>query len=698
MPRRKDVEESAAIIQEILGGEAIPGNVTAALERTLSLLNRGGGLGLQWESQYEQRPLWGLPIVIGEHAMHANEGEPTQPLLVRNIEDDMAYFDGDLRVPCADLVRVAKSGEATYPTIDETVESHRSDADVVHRIIESDNLDALHLLNVWERGTYDVIYIDPPYGSGATDWTYNNRFVNPNHAYKSSMWLSMIHGRLAKAKSLLKQDGVLIIAIDDFHMHRLRSMLDRQWRGWTQRVLPIRHHPTGGKDDEYQKIHEYAIVLTRDQSGVVKLHQPKKETTFNWNMSYTRSGAGDMNERSGRPRSCGALLINTEILDASDDTFCTEAVVGIEPPHPCDEEMRERWINQGREFSDPIIPLGELRARQHSRTEEGLLRIYPVGISGVENCARRSYERVNQDISRGVQDYAVRSSLSCFLKSKPSGTKKPRSMWGEIETDSLERDGRRFNASTHGTNMVKRDIFAGQERFSYPKSLYNVYDLVEMACWLKPEAKVLDFYGGSGTTLHATMLLNKVYQGRRQCTLVVNTEMKAEERIRLWDEGIRPWTNEWAEASNSRRACWPRNYLVALGQDVAENPLDFDYDVFRLDHPDATFPANEGFEDGIEFYRLGFFDPADVGLGRSQFSEGMVDFLSGGRRKVRQDVYSVNDLSEIPVEATLIIHDPDPDIVQLVQSRFPNHVIRSFHRYRSRLRSRVISQDIFGCD
>tara|TARA_B100000401_G_scaffold240212_2_gene162869 strand:- start:5962 stop:8058 length:2097 start_codon:yes stop_codon:yes gene_type:complete len=698
MPRRKDVKESVAIIQGILEGEDHSDNVTAALERTLSLLNRGGGLGLQWEPQYEQRPLWGLPISIGEHAMHANEGEPANPLIVRNIEEDTAHFDGDLQVPCADLVRVAKPDEATYPTIDETIHSHRSDADVVHRIIESDNLDALHLLNVWERGTYDVIYIDPPYGSGATDWTYNNRFVNPEHAYKSSMWLSMIHARLAKAKSLLKQDGVLIIAIDDFHMHRLRNLLDRQWRGWTQRVFPIRHHPTGGKDDEYQKIHEYAIVLTRDQSGVVKLHQPKKETTFNWNMSYTRSGAGAMNLRSGRPRSCGALLIDTDILEASAQEYCTEAVVGIEPPHPYDEELRQKWLNQDREFSEPIIPLGGLRERQHSRNHEGLLRIYPIGRSGPENCARRSYERVRNDILGGVEDYAVKRTYSCYLKSKPSGTQKPRSIWGEIETDSLERDGKRFNASTHGTNMVKRDIFAGEERFSYPKSLYNVYDLIEMACWLKPEAKVLDFYGGSGTTLHATMLLNKVYEGSRQCTLVVNTEMKAEERTRLWDEGIRPWDAEWAEASNSRRACWLRNHLVALGLDVNNNPLDFDYDVFRLDDTDATFPAHEGFEDGIEFYRIGFFDPVEVGLGRSHFSAGMVDFLSGGREKTYQNIHSVNDLREVPDEATLIIHDPDPDIVQLAQRRFPNHEIRSFHRYRSRLRSRVISQEIFGCD
>ena len=51
--------------------------------------------------------------------------------------------------------------------------------------------------------------------------------------------------------------------------------------------------------------------------------------------------------------------------------------------------------------------------------------------------------------------------------------------------------------------------------------------------------------------------------------------------------------------------------------------------MFRLDDADATFPAHEGFEDGIEFYRLGFFDPVEVGLGRSHFSASMVDFLSG---------------------------------------------------------------------
>jgi adenine-specific DNA-methyltransferase len=698
MVRRRDIAESRNIISDILAKEGLPESFSSELERVSSLLDGPHSLGLQWENQPESRLLWGLSIERGTLVKHAHQGEPSNPTTVDEIVDGIAHLADGLTVPVCDLVRVALSGTATFPTVSELVYSHHPEAEVVHRIMESDNLDSLHLLGVFERGTFDVIYIDPPYGSGSTEWTYNNRFVNPDHRYKSSMWLSMMHGRLELAKRLLKRDGVLIIAIDDFHHHRLRALLDRQWRGWTQRNFTIRHHPQGGKDDEWQKVHEYAIVLTRDEKKAKKLHQPKTKTSFNWKMSYTRSGEGDMNERSGRPRSCGALLIDTKILEKSEEKFCTDAVVGIEPPYPFDEALREKWEAKGLEFSLPVVPLGGLRELQHTKNDEGLLRVFPIGSSGVENCARRSYERVRNDIESSVADYAVNSNLSCFLKSQSKGTTEPRSIWGEVQSASLERQGGRFSATSHGTNLLKKHFFAGESRFSYAKSLYTVYDLIEMASWRKADAKILDFFAGSGTTLHATMLLNKVYPGSRQCTLVLNTEMFEKEAKELWKAGIRPWSKEWAEASNSRRACWKRNLLAAEGIDIKGDRLNFNYDVFRLDDLSADFEAGEGFNDGIEFYQIGFLEPEEVVLGDFSFSDGMMDFLAGGSGVPRHIIHSSNDIEKDQSDSLIIVTSGDPDVLMLVQKRWPNRKIRSFIEYRQRLQARRITEDLFGCE
>src|SRR3989339_1079377 len=82
-------------------------------------------------------------------------------------------------------------------------------------LIEGDNYHALSVLNYTHKGKIDIIYIDPPYNTGAKDWKYNNDYVDSNDMFRHSKWVSMMNNRLKLAKKLLKKDGVLICAIDD---------------------------------------------------------------------------------------------------------------------------------------------------------------------------------------------------------------------------------------------------------------------------------------------------------------------------------------------------------------------------------------------------------------------------------------------------------------------------------------------------
>jgi len=93
----------------------------------------------------------------------------------------------------------------------------------VNLLIEGDNYHALSVLNYTHKGKIDVIYIDPPYNTGAKDWKYNNDYVDINDQWRHSKWLNMMSKRLKLSKSLLKNDGVLICAIDDNEFYHLVS-------------------------------------------------------------------------------------------------------------------------------------------------------------------------------------------------------------------------------------------------------------------------------------------------------------------------------------------------------------------------------------------------------------------------------------------------------------------------------------------
>jgi len=93
-------------------------------------------------------------------------------------------------------------------------------------IIEGDNYHSLSVLNYTHAGKIDVIYIDPPYNTGAKDWKYNNHYVDSNDNYRHSKWINMMHHRLTLARNLLTEDGILICAIDDNEFANLKLLLE----------------------------------------------------------------------------------------------------------------------------------------------------------------------------------------------------------------------------------------------------------------------------------------------------------------------------------------------------------------------------------------------------------------------------------------------------------------------------------------
>ena len=89
-------------------------------------------------------------------------------------------------------------------------------------------------------GKVDCIYIDPPYNNGATDWKYNNDYVDKNDSYRHSKWLSMMEKRLKIAKKLLNpKDSIIMITIDDVELAHLKVLLEKIFSTVSIWVFPV---------------------------------------------------------------------------------------------------------------------------------------------------------------------------------------------------------------------------------------------------------------------------------------------------------------------------------------------------------------------------------------------------------------------------------------------------------------------------
>jgi adenine-specific DNA-methyltransferase len=124
-----------------------------------------------------------------------------------------------------DLVVVKRFGEPMYPALVPVDRVVRASGKPYHTLINADNFHALQLLLYCYEAKVDVIYIDPPYNSGARDWKYNNDYVDRADQYRHSKWLSMMKRRLELAKRLLKPDGVLIVTVDENEVGHLSVLL-----------------------------------------------------------------------------------------------------------------------------------------------------------------------------------------------------------------------------------------------------------------------------------------------------------------------------------------------------------------------------------------------------------------------------------------------------------------------------------------
>lgn len=341
-----------------------------------------------------------------------------------------------------------------------------------HIIIEGDNLEALTTLSYTHEGKIDVIYIDPPYNTGDKDFIYNDSYVDSEDCYRHSKWLSFMNKRLKLSKVLLSDDGVLLLSINDIELYNLKILCDGIF-GERNFVANFIWQSTPGSNtgDDIKTVTEYVLAYAK-------------------NISKFKAN---------------------KIVIKDDDKY----------------NLEDEYVERRGKYT-----LNKLDRRMTGSHYSESLN-YPIilddGTELFPGCQSYKQEHWNWRWSKSKVDWGLKNGFITFKKNKLRWAIYFKQYLNVDNNDmlieralpyqNLIKDIDGMN-SAKGTQEVM-DLF-NNKVFDYPKPLSLLSYLLN--CVTKKRSIILDFFAGSGTTLHATMQLNKEDGGHRQCILVTNNE------------------------------------------------------------------------------------------------------------------------------------------------------------------------------
>lgn len=344
--------------------------------------------------------------------------------------------------------------------------------------IQSDNWQALNVLQQKYDRKIQALYADPPYNTDAGPIDYKN-------GYRKGSWAALIYDRFVLSRNLLQLDGIACATIDDYQQRELHTIMEMIF-GVDNRVgtVAIRANPRGRPTKTGLAVaHEYAIFFRNDPSSVLdkvertaKQQERYKESdeqgVFEW-MNFRRQGSNS--DRSARWRLYYPI-------------FLTETSLRI--PKITWNEARKEW---------------EL----HEKPKHGEVVVYPVDEDGNQKTWRWKHDEVtaNPDEFQVKDDRSDRRWV--YFKYRPNQK--------GVQATTVWSDAR-HSATEYGTAIVKK-LF-GKSAFSYPKSFLAVQDCLKVSGLRDDEGWCIDIFAGSGTTAHAVMVMNADDGGKRKFILV----------------------------------------------------------------------------------------------------------------------------------------------------------------------------------
>ena len=368
---------------------------------------------------------------------------------------------------------------------EQTILSDATDAPN-HILIEGDNLEALTALSYTHEGKIDVIYIDPPYNTGNKDFVYNDSFVDSEDSYRHSKWLSFMSKRLKIAKRLLSDKGVIFISIDDNELANLKLLGD-EILGESNFVAKFDwRKKTGANDAKDIAVVTESILLFAKSRGITiesKMWRRDEDSINTDRYKYEDEFAKIRGRYYYDTLDRGGLQYSDSMnfgIEAPDG--------GIIYPNGRDSFLNDGWIWK---WSKEKVKWG------------------------IEN---KFLEFTKSKKSKG-STYTIKYKVYQFVDNEGNIREKAGRAYMNLITEPINQVG----------NSEMKDIFSNKTPFSNPKPIGLLKFLLNT---INPNnIKILDFFAGSGTTLHATMQLNAEDGGNRQCILVTNNENKICEEV-----------------------------------------------------------------------------------------------------------------------------------------------------------------------
>lgn len=365
-----------------------------------------------------------------------------------------------------------------------------------HILIEGDNLHALTALTFTHEGKIDVIYIDPPYNTGNKDFKYNDSFVDKEDSYRHSKWLSFMDKRLRIAKRLLSNKGVIFISIDENESHNLRLLLDEIFgeANFVEQLVWNKRIPKNDKG--IGNIHEFVLLYAKAYTSEHLFTQKK-------------DGIEDVNEfvDSLKRKKVPIPLAEKELKKFYQKNDYDRGITlynSLNNNYQVWGKINVSWPNaktQGPRY-DVLHPETLKPAKVPDRGWR---------------FTRSTFDELldyNNVISHHDGSFICgKIWFAKDEKTQPS-TIKYLSDVNEFLLRSI------ISTKSDGSNELI-DI-QGTNKFDYPKPIDLIERLINSTN--KSDITILDFFAGSGTTLHATMQLNAEDGGKRQCILVTNNE------------------------------------------------------------------------------------------------------------------------------------------------------------------------------
>ena len=356
-----------------------------------------------------------------------------------------------------------------------------------HILIEGDNLEALATLAYTHEGKIDVIYIDPPYNTGNKDFIYNDSYVDKEDSYRHSKWLSFMSRRLKIAKKLLSDRGVIFISIDDNEQANLKLLMDdTNFFGEKNfiAILPRITKASGKTTDKIAQNHDYILLYAKDSSKCTITGLPHDDEGYkNVDEFYKERGKFKLNQTLDYDSLSYSDGLDYPIKIGNDIFYPGGNYENFKKRKSGNHKRADwawRWSKDLFDFGYNngfiVVKSGKNGKRIYTKTYQ------KVNIEKINN----SYKIVEKDRLKPIQ--------------------------------SIQLIDNRFS-----NDNAKKELqnILGESLFDYPKPTSIMHYLLQAI----PNCEyVLDFFAGSGTTLHATMQLNAEDGGHRQCILVTNNE------------------------------------------------------------------------------------------------------------------------------------------------------------------------------